>query len=140
MQAGISEEGDASERVFNIGFGTGFAGGRGHVVVGIDYARNEGVAPIDSRQWGRRNPYLVSNGLTRPAGVPAQSFLTDVTYSRQSTGGLINSGPLAGTAFGIGGTPYAFQYGQVLTSLMAGGVNPAGNPKDRKSTRLNSSH
>ena len=128
VQYGISGEGDAEERVFNIGFGSSFAGGRGHVVVGVDYANNGGVAPIHSRDWGRLDPYLVSNGLTRPANVPAQSFATQVTYSRQSTGGLIFSGPLAGTAFGPGGVPYQFQYGQVLTSLMIGGSNENGNP------------
>lgn len=127
-QYGISQEGDDKERVFNIGFGSGFADGRGHFVLGFDYAKNDGVPPIHSRDWGKRDPYLVSNGLVRPAGVPAQSFDTNVTYSRQSTGGLIWSGPLAGTAFGPGGTPYQFQFGQVLTSLMVGGSNPDGNP------------
>ncbi|PZU61222.1 MAG: hypothetical protein DI547_02080 [Sphingobium sp.] len=128
VQSGFSEEGDASERVFNLAFGSAFAGGRGHFVVGFDYADNDGVPAIGSRDWGQRNPYLVSNGLTRAAGVPAQSFATDVTYSRQSTGGLVFSGPLAGTAFGPGGVPYRFQYGQVLTSLMIGGENEQGNP------------
>ncbi|HTM96880.1 MAG TPA: TonB-dependent receptor [Croceibacterium sp.] len=127
-QFGISEHGDDIERVFNLAFGTSFLGGRGHVIVGVDYSKNDGVGPIRNRDWGRRQSYLVSNGLARPAGVPAQSFYDDVTYSRQTNGGIIFSGPLAGTAFGPGGTPYAFDYGTVYTSLMVGGENPNGHP------------
>src|SRR3546814_16532444 len=116
MQAGISEEGDASERVFNIGFGTGFAGGRGHVVVGIDYARNEGVAPIDSRTWGRRNPYLVSHGLTRSARRPAPLFPTDLNSSRQTTRGTYTQSTIAVKAFGIVGKNYTVTNRQIMTS------------------------
>lgn len=128
-QQGITEAGDASEHVFTLAAGTDFASGRGHVIVGGDYSQNDGAGTIYSRAWGRRQPYLVANGANRAAGVPAQSFATDVTYSAQTTGGIITSGPLRGTAFGIGGVPYAFNYGQVLSSLMiGGGPNERGNP------------
>lgn len=127
-QAGVSEYGDAAQQAFTLAGGANFAGGHGHILIGGDYAHSDGAGTIYSRPWGRKQPYLVANGATRGADVPAQSFATDVTYSQQSTGGLILSGPLAGTAFGTGGAPYPFQFGTVLSSLMIGGDNPAGNP------------
>jgi iron complex outermembrane recepter protein len=127
-QSGISQYGDDSQQAFTFAAGTGFAGGRGHILFGADYSHNDGVGTIYTRGWGRRQPYLVANGANRAPGVPAQSFATDVTYSRQSLGGVIISGPLAGTGFGQGGTPFAFQYGNVLSSLMIGGNNPFANP------------
>ncbi len=127
-QIGVTQQGDGNERVLSLAFGTSLGGGRGHLIIGGDYSRSDGVDSIYTRDWGRRESYLVSNGVGRAAGVPAQSFETNVKYSAQSTGGLINSGPLAGTAFGPGGVPYAFQYGTVLGSLMIGGENDRGNP------------
>jgi iron complex outermembrane receptor protein len=127
-QQGVTEAGDASERLFTFAAGTNFADNRGHVIIGGDYSQNDGAGTIYSRDWGRRQPYLVANGANRPAGTPAQSFATNVTYSAQTTGGIITNGPLRGTAFGPDGTPYPFAYGQVLSTLMHGGVNERGNP------------
>lgn len=128
IQSGISQYGDDSQQAVTFAAGTGFAGGHGHILFGADYAHNNGVGTISARSWGRKQPYLVANGANRAPGTPAQSFATDVTYSQQSLDGLIISGPLAGTAFGPGGTPYPFQYGTVLSTLMIGGENPNGNP------------
>lgn len=127
-QIGASQYGDGGEHDFTFAAGANFAGGKGHIMVGADYSDNSGVGTIYSRPWGREQPYLVSNGTARAAGVPAQSFATGVTYSAQSVGGLVTSGPLKGTAFGAGGVPYTFNYGQVLSTLMIGGSNFAGNP------------
>lgn len=129
LQQGISEEGDGRETVASFAAGTGFAEDRGHFIIGIDFAENKGVGTIYTRDWGRRLPGLISNGAApRAAGVPAQSFETGVTWSRQTAGGLIQSGPLQGTAFGPGGVPFQFQYGQVFSNLMVGGSNPGLNP------------
>lgn len=128
LQKGVSQYGDASETVLNLAGGFGFGDGRGRVIFGGDYSRNDGVGTIYSREWGRRQPGLISNGRTRPAGTPAQSFATDVMLSAVSAGGLISAGPLRGTAFGPGGTTFPFEYGTVYSNLMVGGSNPGLNP------------
>ena len=62
----------------------------------------------------------------RPAE-PASLLVPNCTWSTQAAGGLIVSGPLKGIAFGVGGVPYQFNYGRVLSTLMYGGLP---NPDD----------
>ncbi|NOW48054.1 outer membrane receptor protein involved in Fe transport [Novosphingobium sp. SG751A] len=123
VQMGISQQGDNKQPSANLVFGTTFADGRGHFVAAGEWVDSGGVGTLYSRDWGRQLPGLISYG-TRAAGVPAQALATGVTYSAQTIGGLITSGPLAGTSFSPGG----FQYGTVYGSLMTGGNNPLGQP------------
>jgi outer membrane receptor protein involved in Fe transport len=128
VQYGVSDRGDAKEPSISLGGGFSFAGGRGHIVVGGDYANNKGVGTMYSRTWGRE-PGVVAFGANRAAGLPAQGFMTDVTYSAMAAGGLINTpGPLRGITFDANGQPTPFQYGQVFSTLMIGGSNPGANP------------
>lgn len=126
-QMGISQQGDNRQPLLSLAYGTRFAGSRGHLVVAGEWADSSGVGNINSRGWGQQLPGLLAYG-TRASTVPAQGFATGVTYSAQTSGGLITAGPLRGTAFGPGGTTYAFPYGTVYGSLMTGGDNPGGNP------------
>lgn len=127
-QYNVSKEGDNVGPVLGLAAGTAFAGGRGHIIVGAEYASSTGIGRIYEREWGRNQPGLIANGSTRPAGTPAQSFVTGVTYSAQNPGGLITAGPLKGTAFGPGGTTFAFQYGTVFSNLMVGGDSYGNSP------------
>ncbi|WP_179641011.1 TonB-dependent receptor domain-containing protein [Sphingomonas guangdongensis] len=124
LQAGVSERGDGSSQVLNLAAGTSFAGGRGHIVAGLDATNNDGVGIILGREWGRLYPGQITYGATRPAGTPALGFATGVNYSTQSVGGLITAGPLRGQAFAPDGSLYPFQYGTVYSNLMVGGSNP----------------
>lgn len=127
-QYNVSEEGDNKGPVLSLAAGTSFADGRGHVIIGGEYAKNSGIGRIYEREWGRNQPGQIANGNSRPAGTPARSFVTDVTYSAQTPGGLITAGPLRGTAFGPGGTTFPFQYGTVFSNLMVGGDSYGNSP------------
>jgi iron complex outermembrane receptor protein len=129
MQYGVSERGDNIEPAFSLAGGHDFLNGRLHVLAGGDWSNNHGVGTIYSRPdtYGKEQGCLVSNGTPRGAAVPASSLVTNCTYSTQAAGGLIVSGPLKGTAFGVGGAPYNFNYGTVAGTLMYGG---AANPDD----------
>ncbi|PZQ24485.1 MAG: hypothetical protein DI569_01290 [Sphingopyxis macrogoltabida] len=127
-QYNVSERGDAAGPVLSFAAGTAFAGDRAHIVVGAEYAKNNGVGRIYERPWGRRQPGLIANGAARPAGTPASSFVTDVTYSQQNPGGLIVAGPLRGTSFGPNGTTFPFQYGTLFSTLMVGGDSYGNSP------------
>lgn len=132
VQSGISHRGDDSEQVATLSAGGTMLDGRLRLVAGIDYAKGGGVGTIYTRDFGRAQTNLVAFGSAATRGSnPAQGFLPDVTYAAMTTGGVITSGPLRNTAFGPGGTPYAFQQGTVYSNLMSGGnnygLNPSGN-------------
>ena len=128
IQYGISEEGDQHQPVISLAAGMTFDDGRGRILVGGDIAESSGVGTIYTRDWGQQEGALIAFGNGRAAGVPSRAFLSDVTYSAQSAGGLITSGPLRGVAFGEGGRPFNFSYGTIYSNLMVGGTNPGMNP------------
>ncbi|AQR75066.1 TonB-dependent receptor plug domain-containing protein [Sphingomonas sp. LM7] len=117
-QTGISSRGDAYRYGFDGAFGTSFAGGAGHFMIGAQYFNDEGVLDRDTR------PNLGSTTLyTNPAG-SAHAFVIarDVNYSNASVGGLITTGVLAGQTFNQDGTLRPFQYGSPRgTQVMVGG-------------------
>src|SRR3546814_19471611 len=61
---GISELGDARKVYGAVAGGTGFADGRGHIIIGAEYSDEGGVGSVNSRDWSRRyhdfipNPYF----------------------------------------------------------------------------------
>lgn len=122
-QTGISAYGD--NKTVNLGAIAGFDfGSGGHVVVGADYASNSGVGSINERDWsGRQGGIVVGAGGVR-------YLVQDLQTNNQTFGGIINAGPLRGTAFADnGGAPYAFQYGNVFgnpnSTVQQGGTNPS---------------
>lgn len=127
VQYGISGHGDNKEFSAALAAGLNFADDRAHLVVSGDFAENKGVGTLYSREWSRGAGVLTYPAV-RPAGTPNQVLTTDVLYSTITNGSLILSGPLAGTAFGPDGTPFAFQPGTVVGTFMSGGVNPQAYP------------
>ena len=117
-QSGVSSREDAFRYGFEATFGTKFAGGAGHFMIGAQYMNDEGVLDRDSR------PNLGSTTLyTNPAG-SAHAFVIarDVNYSNASVGGLITTGILAGQTFERDGTLRPFVYGSPRgTQVMVGG-------------------
>jgi iron complex outermembrane receptor protein len=100
FQSGISTEGDASNLVGSLSFGTGFADGRGHFLVSGEYTRN-GSATYGSRDWFKGYK-TVNNPL---AGQPGQPTFLAAPWSAQFANdtGLIARGPLAGYYFDAAG-------------------------------------
>lgn len=117
-QSGVSSRGDAFRYGVDATFGTSFADGRGHFMIGAQYFNDEGVLDRDAR------PNLGSTTLyTNPAG-SAYAFVIapDVNYSNASVGGLITTGVLAGQTFNRDGTLRPFIYGSPRgTQVMVGG-------------------
>ncbi|UIJ46357.1 TonB-dependent receptor [Sphingomonas cannabina] len=117
-QAGISSRGDAAEHRFESAFGTPFAGGRGHVILGAEYLGNDGIIPKTSRSSvGRWVSVSAGNGYFR--------LTPDVGFSNAAPGGLILSGVLAGQVFNPDGSLRDFRYGTVVGSDMIGGEGPS---------------
>lgn len=84
-QASISERGDAANQMVRALVGKNFAGGRGNIVLGAEYVRQEGMV------MGRRFPfrYLTSSGNTNPSdGISALMVVNDLRYAPLTDGGL----------------------------------------------------
>jgi outer membrane receptor protein involved in Fe transport len=120
---GQSDYHDNKERVINIAAGHDFLGGRLHVLAGADYHSSGGVGSIYERSWGREEPGIFGTGSPRAAGVPSQLLAVSAELNNITSGGIINAGPLKGIAFGPGGTPYQFGYGQLYSTWMTGNQN-----------------
>ncbi|MCW2395318.1 MULTISPECIES: TonB-dependent receptor plug domain-containing protein [unclassified Sphingobium] len=89
LSLGLSEEGDNFERRIGLAFGSPFAEGRGHFVIGGEYVKSDGIGGFDDRAWGRRYEESVSFAATRPAGTPSRSFESGVRFVNSLIGGVI---------------------------------------------------
>jgi iron complex outermembrane recepter protein len=128
LQYGQTQASDDRDTLAGLAGGTGFAGGRGHVLAAVEYEDNEGTGGCYTRDWCAREYQDVTNPGTatvpKLAGYPANNILPGTHTNTAVPGGLIVSGPLKGTAFAADGTPYPFQYGQVFpnnSTFMVGG-------------------
>lgn len=95
-QASISDRGDAANQMVRALVGKNFAGGRGNIVLGAEYVRQEGML------LGRRFPFrfLTSSGNTNPNdGISALMVVNDLRYAPLTDGGLpyTASVPMAAT-------------------------------------------
>jgi outer membrane receptor protein involved in Fe transport len=110
-QTGISSRGDGAQYRFDVTGGTDFGGGRGNVLLAVEYFKDQGIDPIASRKniglFGVvGNPtYTATNGQARTLLLP------DVGFTFASEGGLALSGPFAGQQFLPGGALAPFHNG-----------------------------
>jgi len=116
LQAGVAEEGYGASQRVNLAGGVDL-GDRGHFLLSGSFYNNEGVERFGDFSW-----YDSCARITNPAGSPQQIVACNVHSAAFTRGGIIPSGPLAGTEFGPGGVPQAFTYGSQRTQLsMVGG-------------------
>ncbi len=114
---GVSTYGDANDNTLALAWGTPFAGNRGHFVIASEYELNGAVGDCYTRPWCSEERQALTTPKVRPADVPGNLLAYNVHTSTQTPGGIITSGPFAGTQFAADGTPYAFTYGQYAGNL-----------------------
>ncbi|PZU10958.1 TonB-dependent receptor [Sphingomonas sp.] len=120
--SGFSQRGDNVEYKLALAGGLSFANGRGHIIAGGEWVRNEGVGDAYSRSWGAREWQQIRNPNWPSNGLPNRILTPNAHFTSLSEGGLITSGPLRGTAFLSGGVPTQFQYGSLAgTQYQIGG-------------------
>jgi len=129
VQGGISEYEDAESFLASIAGGMPFASGRGHVVAGVEYSKEEGLdsfqPPYKSRPWARRGSVGNTNFATPGQvgyGQPGLVYASDVRRADVAPGGVITAGPLRGLEFLPGGQTRQFGYGTVYRNYMIGGT------------------
>lgn len=103
---------DAQEIRGDLSYGTRFADGRGHLMLSGEYYKNGGAGQVGKRDWARPNWGLIVNPAYTPGnGQPAIIMGHDARMANATYGGLITTGPLAGTEFLQGGIPTTFNSG-----------------------------
>ena len=129
VSGGVTTYRDNANWKFGLTAGTPFAGGRGHVLAAVESAHEDGILQAD-REWNSTGLGIILNpAYTATNGQPERLVLTQVSTSNASPGGIITAGPLKGTAFGPGGAPYQFTYGDIV-------FDPNMRGGDWKSTEL----
>ncbi len=145
ISGGVSTYGDDWQRRVSLAFGTGFKDDRGHIIIGGDYNKTDGVSGFNQRSWGLRDDELVSFPTNRAAGTPSRGFFPGASYTNSTAGGVINgscttvgctpgalslTSPLRGYQFLPGGIQAPFNYGNDIynSGTAYGGTSPDGSP------------
>ncbi|MCX8476235.1 MAG: TonB-dependent receptor [Sphingomonas sp.] len=116
VQGGITTYGDNAQVLVQGAWGGAAFDDKLHMIVSGEYAHDDGVGPgnfgIDlagKRNWHRAST-LLNTGQTNN-GLPQFNYSDYAQPYQYALYGLINNGPLQGTAFDANGTPYNFNYG-----------------------------
>lgn len=146
-QTGVSSRGDGFRYGVDAAFGTSFAGGNGHFIIGGDYVNDAGIPDRRTRP-----------NLNSPSFVPSGTgtvLVGDVNFGNVTTGGLITSGILSGQTFNSDGTLRPFRRGTAVAPLLGAfsvnmiggedGINlydtiPVSSPFERLSTYARASY
>jgi outer membrane receptor protein involved in Fe transport len=123
ISGGETSYGDNKNYKVNLTSGFRFNDGRGRVLLSGEYVDIGGVRGDGGRSWNRTGLLVFNNpAYTTTNGQPRLLLLPNGSAFTATAGGIVVSGPLRGTAFGPGGTPYQFQYGPLQSSpFMQGG-------------------
>ncbi|QJU58315.1 TonB-dependent receptor [Sphingomonas sp. AP4-R1] len=106
-QRGVSTYGDAGSYRLGVAAGQGFAGDHGHIEASVEHYRNDGIPSQSQRPDYSRLALITGTGAANnPYTLVTNARFNDVTF-----GGLIRSGPLAGSQFNPDGTASPFTAG-----------------------------
>lgn len=124
VSGGVTNYGDAENYRIALAGGVDFAGGRGHLLLSGEHVFDAGVPEgVGNRTWNNDGYQdIINPTYTATNGQPQHLLLRQVGLASSTFGGIVVSGPLMGTAFGQGGVPYKFTYGDIVSyPFMRGG-------------------
>ncbi|WDF75283.1 TonB-dependent receptor domain-containing protein [Novosphingobium sp. KACC 22771] len=148
ISQGTSRYGDSNTTRVSLAGGTTFLEGKLRIVGSFDFTRDTGAQGVNiggkNRAWQSLGQYLINNpnvSASNPASPSNPTLIAgnNVLFPYASNGGLIVSGPMAGTQFlpGGGTAPFTFGANRTAGSMTGGdGSNPSGT--GTLSTPLNS--
>jgi len=118
VSGGMTKYHDDKSGTLQAAWGQGFADDRLHVTVSGEFTKQNGIdspgfgeVGADGRTWYNNPALQESTKAMQAAGLPRYRSIVNAQHIQYAKFGLITNGPLKGTAFGPGGTPYQFQYG-----------------------------
>ncbi len=121
VQDGVSSYGDDKNHKIDVAAGVPFADGLGHFLISASESKTDGVARSDSRAWYSGAKIISNPAFKAGNGQPRLIVVQNANLSGSSLGGLITTGPLAGTDFGAGGTYRSHVFGQNTGIYSIGG-------------------
>ncbi len=114
IMGGITSRGDHEQYKAALAAGTPFAGGRGHFLIAADFG-DQAHMNGNVREWNQVGFFQVTNpNYTATNGQPQLLNRYNAGLWAANPGGVIASGPLKGIAFGPGGAPYQFDFGEFI--------------------------
>lgn len=135
-QYGVTDEGDGQEQRYSIAGGHAFAGGRVHIIAGLEYQDRKAVGNCYSRAWCAEEWNIVPNPTPGANGLPAFIIASSVRSALNTPEGLIVSSRLT-SAYGgqqisaDGRSLLPFTFGDLYrpnSDRMIGGSRPGINP------------
>jgi hypothetical protein len=118
VAGGMTKYDDDKSGTLQAAWGRGFLDGRLHVTVSGEFTKQNGIdspgfgqVGAGGRTWYNNPALQESTQAMQAAGAPRYKSIVNAQHIQYAKYGLITNGPLKGTAFGPGGTPYPFQYG-----------------------------
>lgn len=123
LSGGMTTYGDGKNYKAALTAGVPFADGRGHLLLSGELVNDRGIAGGGKRGWTHDSAQNFANpAYTATNGQPQFLVLNNTGYTNAAPGGIIVSGPLRGTQFGAGGTPFQRVYGDIVGDVfMRGG-------------------
>jgi iron complex outermembrane receptor protein len=129
VEGGETKYHDDKNGTLQAAWGKGFLQDRLHVTVSGEFTKENGIdspgfgqVGAGGRDWYDNPALQESTKALQAAGAPRYKYIHNAQHIQYAKYGLIVNGPLAGTAFGPGGTPYPFQYGtDCLGNFCVGG-------------------
>ncbi|HEY4276145.1 MAG TPA: TonB-dependent receptor [Rhizomicrobium sp.] len=124
LSGGISTYGDAAVGEFSGTAGFGFANDRGHILISGNVVHQDSTLS-GTRAWNNTGTFVIVNPAYSAANhsVPQWMTVSGAQSDAATYGGIITGGPLKGTTFGPGGTPYQFAYGSITSDPWTVGGN-----------------
>jgi outer membrane receptor protein involved in Fe transport len=113
-----THHGDGKEYHASLAYGTGFAGGRGHIVIGGEYQKTDAIGICtDERNWCSTNYGFFTNNAYATNGQPHYIIGPNATAPNTSlTGVLVPCAVFVGVCVGI--TPAEMQFNEEGTALI----------------------
>jgi outer membrane receptor protein involved in Fe transport len=120
ISGGLTTYGDDRNYKFSLTAGVPFANDRGHFLINGEMTNKDGILD-NHRAWDMTQIGVIQNTAANVAAGQPQRLIRYGVDSWFTRGGIIDSGPLKGIAFGPGGTPYQFNFGSITDSTYTAG-------------------
>ena len=144
MSGGITTYGDNETWGAQLTAGVPFSSGRGHFLISSEASYKAGILD-GNRKWNLEPGYgtmvnpAYGTGPGQSRDVPERLSLSNIGGAGWADGAVITAGPLKGIAFGQGGVPYQFVYGDLVSGLeMRGGQWKANQIRATKGNSIDS--